>query len=78
METYLQRIDRSRNMHRFYAIAIERNLFDEWTLIRRWGRIGAPGKTRLDLHTDRDAACAAAMRLKLEKTRRGYQPGSNG
>eukprot|EP01037_Dinobryon_pediforme_P016622 gene16622-16803_t len=36
----LRRIDRDKNMARFYAIAIERTLFGDWAVVRRWGRIG--------------------------------------
>ena len=32
-------------------------------LLREWGRIGSPGRVRLDLHADEGAALAAARRL---------------
>ena len=31
-----------RNQHRFYALQLAPNLFGAWSLIRSWGRIGAP------------------------------------
>jgi hypothetical protein len=31
----------SRNMARFYVLAIEPTLFDEMALVREWGRIGS-------------------------------------
>lgn len=40
VEAYLRRIEPEKNMHRFYHVQIERTLFGEWCVIRRWGRIG--------------------------------------
>jgi predicted DNA-binding WGR domain protein len=37
------------------------------------GRIGSPGRVRLDPHADEGAALAAAKRLLRAKLRRGYQ-----
>ncbi|TAX62854.1 WGR domain-containing protein, partial [Rhizobium ruizarguesonis] len=38
---YIERIDPSKNMARFYALSIEPNLFGETSLVRSWGRIGS-------------------------------------
>ena len=38
-------------MARFYDLEVERDLFGRHVLVRRWGRIGTAGKTRLDEHT---------------------------
>lgn len=38
--TILRRIDRARNMARFYALGVEPTLFGEFALVREWGRIG--------------------------------------
>ncbi|MGO7014944.1 WGR domain-containing protein, partial [Rhizobium johnstonii] len=37
---YIERIDPSKNMARFYALSIEPNLFGGTSLVRSWGRIG--------------------------------------
>jgi len=69
----LERRDPSRNMARFYVLAIEPNLFGEAALAREWGRIGSLGRRRLDLHADR-ASAAEALEVWLErKRRRGYR-----
>jgi len=39
----LERIDRDRNMARFYVLSIEPTLFEDLALVRRWGRMGARG-----------------------------------
>jgi predicted DNA-binding WGR domain protein len=52
----LERRNASRNMARFYVLAIEPTLFGEMALVREWGRIGSWGRRRLDLHL----TCAAA------------------
>ena len=46
----LRRIEPAKNMARFYALEVEQDLFDRHVLVRRWGRIGTAGKTRLDEH----------------------------
>jgi predicted DNA-binding WGR domain protein len=35
---------------RFYALMIERNLFERTVLMRHWGRIGSRGRERLVGH----------------------------
>ncbi|MEY9606927.1 putative DNA-binding WGR domain protein [Bradyrhizobium japonicum] len=43
-QLYIERSDASKNMARFYAMAIEPTLFGDICLTRRWGRIGAQGQ----------------------------------
>ena len=52
----LERRNASRNMARFYVLAIEPTLFGEMALVREWGRIGSMGRRRLDLYPNR-ACC---------------------
>ena len=42
----LYRNDQARNMHRFYRIDVQPDLFAAWCLMREWGRIGSTGQTR--------------------------------
>jgi hypothetical protein len=42
----LYRIDPARNMHRFYRLDIQPDLFGNQCLIREWGRIGRLGQMR--------------------------------
>ena len=69
----LERRDPSRNMARFYVLAIEPTLFGDAALVREWGRIGSLGRRCLDLHADM-ATAAEALDVWLErKVRRGYR-----
>ena len=60
----LWRIDRGRNMARFYSIAVERDLFGQVVLVRRWGRINSAGRTRLDEYRGEGEAMAALTALE--------------
>jgi len=69
----LERTDPSRNMARFYVLAIEPTLFGDAALVREWGRLGSRGRRRLDLHANK-AIAAEALEVWLDrKVRRGYQ-----
>lgn len=70
----LERVDPSRNMARFYALSIEPTLFGDAALVREWGRIGKPGRRRLDLYPSVARAQTELDRLALSKVTRGYRP----
>ena len=72
--TALQRIDPVRNMARFYSMDVERDLFGRVVLVRRWGRIGTAGRTRMDEHPDEGRAITALLQIEFVKRRRGYRP----
>jgi predicted DNA-binding WGR domain protein len=74
----LERIDPLRNIARYYVLSIEPTLFAKHPLIRRWGRIGCPGRERLQFFGGEDASRA---QVTLEtwlarKRKRGYAPRS--
>ena len=69
----LERRDERRNMARFYVLSIEPTLFGDAALVREWGRIGSPGRRRLDLYADSGKAGEALDMWLARKTRRGYQ-----
>lgn len=71
----LERRDDERNMARFYVLAIEPTLFGDIALVREWGRFGARGRRRLDLHADHAAAAEALDVWLTRKSRRGYRLG---
>jgi predicted DNA-binding WGR domain protein len=73
-DVMLRRIDPDKNMARFYSMEVERDLPGRVVLVRRWGRIGSTGKTRLDEHAGEGEALAALEALQIAKTRKGYQP----
>ena len=71
-DLHLRRLDPVRNMRRFYKMTVQPDLFGSASLIREWGRIGSPGKVRIDHHPDEGMAVTALMALATEKRRRGY------
>ena len=69
---YLERIDPSRNVARFYQVDIRPTLFGEWAVVAQWGRIGTYGRTREDWFSSLTDAEAARHRRVSRKRRRGY------
>ncbi len=69
----LRRIEPAKNMARFYALEVERDLFGRHVLVRRWGRIGTAGKIRLDEHKGEGEALTALQKLHAAKRQRAYQ-----
>lgn len=70
--TLLQRRDAERRMARFYRLWADADLWGRVTVVREWGRIGSPGKVRVDyVDTPTDAAVWLA-RIERVKRRRGY------
>lgn len=69
----LERVDRTKNIARYYVLSVEPTLFAEWALVRRWGRIGNTGRTRIDLHLSPPLAQIALDTWLERKRRRGYQ-----
>jgi len=66
------------NRQRFYAVAVEQDLFGQWLLLRRWGRIGTRGRGLVESFTAEPEAEQAALDLIRVKTRRGYGLTSQG
>lgn len=71
---YLERRDPTRNMQRFYAFTVTRTLFNEWAVIREWGRIGHPGTVREAWFATEDEAVEAVAQRMGRKEKRGYCP----
>lgn len=72
-DVYLERIDRARNMARYYRLSIAETLFGHWTMIREWGRIGSRGQTREHWCRSHDEAVALLEDHRQARTRRGYR-----
>lgn len=66
------RIDPDRNMHRFYRMSVQRDLFGKATLIREWGRIGTRGRALIEIFADEGQAVDALCAIAARKRRRGY------
>ena len=73
MHHHLVRIEPGSNAYRFYHLALWPDLVGDVSLVREWGRIGQPGKLRLDRHDSEQAAGRALERLVEAKRRRGYR-----
>jgi predicted DNA-binding WGR domain protein len=71
--TILYRIDGSRNMHRYYRLDVQQDLFGAWCLMREWGRIGqGGGQTRIESYSTPAGAETALQNQRRRKERRGY------
>ena len=68
----LTKINQEDNKYRFYTIAITKNLFNEWSVLREWGRIGQAGQTKIDWCENLEQARDFVEKKQREKVRRGY------
>lgn len=66
------RIDKARNMRRFYRLSIEPDLFGGVLLMKAWGRIGTRGRVTAERHEGEAPALAALEKQAGCKRRRGY------
>jgi predicted DNA-binding WGR domain protein len=69
----LKKTDETQNMHRFYRMSLQPDLFGNISLLREWGRIGYRGQIRVDTHEEKAEAAKAMIKLATEKQRRGYR-----
>lgn len=70
---YIERIDPSKNMARFYALSIEPNLFGGTSLVRSWGRIGSRGRQKINIFDSEAKAVDLLLTLLRRKRSRGYR-----
>ncbi|TBG83145.1 WGR domain-containing protein [Rhizobium leguminosarum] len=70
---YIERIDPSKNMARFYALSIEPNLFGGTSLVRSWGRIGSHGQQKIHVFDSEAKAVDLLLSLLRRKRSRGYR-----
>jgi predicted DNA-binding WGR domain protein len=63
----------AHNMARYYVLSTEPTLFEDSSLIREYGRIGKPGRRRIDLHRDHNHAGIALSAWLARKVPRGYK-----
>jgi predicted DNA-binding WGR domain protein len=69
----MRRTEVETNVHRFYTLMIEHDLFGRTVLVRHWGRIGTRGREHMDAHASEVEAAEAMGKLAAAKRRRGYQ-----
>jgi predicted DNA-binding WGR domain protein len=70
---HLYLIEPERNCYRYYELSLQPGLFQEWSLSRSWGRIGAKGRDKIVWFASREQAERFYERKRREKLRRGYQ-----
>jgi len=75
MTLELHRIDRARNMRRFYRLDVQPDLFGGVLLVRQWGRIGARGRILDESYATETLAEDALRKQAEKKRRRGYAEG---
>lgn len=63
-------------MARFYRMSSTPSLFGDICLVREWGRIGRPGRIRIDLYETEKEAIVAREALSRVKRQRGYRDAS--
>jgi predicted DNA-binding WGR domain protein len=68
----LHRTDPAKNLHRYYRLDVQPDLFGAWCFIREWGREGRAGQVREVPFSTPDEAQAALDRQRRVKVRRGY------
>lgn len=71
---YIERRDPDLNMARFYALSIDKTLFGQSCLVRRWGRIGTRGRVVQHSFDDEREAVRLFLELLRTKRMRGYRP----
>ena len=71
---YLQKRRPEKNEHRFYRIHVCQGVFDDWSVVREWGRIGSPGTVRSSWFSLEHDAVLAAEQWLLRKVKDGYRP----
>lgn len=71
---YLQKQRPEKNEHRFYRIHVCPGVFDDWSVVREWGRIGSPGTVMSSWFGREADAVLAAEQWRLRKVKDGYRP----
>jgi predicted DNA-binding WGR domain protein len=69
---HLRRIDPAHNMHRFYRLDVQPDLFGGVLLVKEWGRIGAHGRMLAEPYDSEALAAVALQRQAARKRRREY------
>lgn len=72
-EVYLERLDRAKNMARYYRLSVVETLFGEFAMVREWGRVGRRGQSREHWCASPDEAAALLDAHRARRERRGYR-----
>lgn len=72
-QIYIERKDAGRNMARYYTMQIFATLFRQACLVRKWGRVGRSGQTRIEHFEREEVAVNLFLALTRQKRARGYR-----
>jgi predicted DNA-binding WGR domain protein len=68
----LHKIIPDENQYRFYTLRVIPSLFNEWALVREWGRIGRSGTIRFDVFKHEQDALNREQEILQAKVKKGY------
>jgi predicted DNA-binding WGR domain protein len=71
---FFTRIDRTKNIARFWRSVVTPTIFGGWALLREWGRIGSPGTAKSSTFETETEARRAEQRGIRRRELHGYQP----
>jgi predicted DNA-binding WGR domain protein len=69
----LTRNNAQQNVHRFYKLDVQPDLFGGYSFVREWGRIGRAGQVRMEYFRTRGKADMAMAFSWTRKLKRGYR-----
>ena len=73
-QLYIERIDPSKNMARYYVVSLSETLLNDICVARRWGRIGTRGQEKRHYFTQELDAIELLLDVLKTKRKRGYGP----
>jgi len=73
MHIYMQAIDGTETVPRYYHLVLHEELLGGWSLLREWGVSGARGKSRRENYATRAEAELAMMSSRDAQLKRGYR-----
>ena len=68
---YMERHNTKNNMYRFYQMFVTPGLFDDWSLIKEWGRVDSPGTVRKEWCITEQEAELTSQKLSSKKMKNG-------
>jgi predicted DNA-binding WGR domain protein len=66
-------VEPAQRRFRFYEVRLQPTLWGGVALVRAWGRLGTPGRSRASEYPDQAAAGPAVERAVRRRLRRGYR-----
>ncbi|MDH5447237.1 MAG: WGR domain-containing protein [Gammaproteobacteria bacterium] len=73
MRVYMQTPLEKDQTPRYYQLLVQEDLLEGWTLIREWGRQGAPGRIKRDHFATLEETLTACIKVRDTQLNKGYQ-----